>query len=229
MYINYLEWCLSLKKCCRYYYQCYYYHYWLIPLLRNNSEKSNSVSINIRPNESQMAKSFLLSHSLKMIGPRVSKEFFCNTSQYISIITFRKMSRLLAFPFTDFPMHIVFPIETKKFYDSKSLLFTQAGSGHRHPGTPGAQPVLTGREGGIKETDLTIELVQMYWQQSQVRLRMIWGAQFSESGEITGAQAAGRTESQDREGAMAVQSALKCLLGKPRQEMLYLDWANVGE
>lgn len=41
------------------------------------------------------------------------------------------------------------------------------------PGTPGAQPVLTGREGGIKETDLTIELVQMHWQQFQVRLRMI--------------------------------------------------------
>jgi len=120
-----------------------------------------------------MAESFLLPHSLKMIGPRVSKEFFCNTSQYISIITFRKISCLPALPVTDFPVHVVFPIKTKKFYDSKSLLFTQAGSGRRHPGTPGAQPVLTGREGGIKETDLTIQLIQMYWQQFQVRLRMI--------------------------------------------------------
>ena len=61
------------------------------------------------------------------------------------MVTFRKISCLLAFPFTDFPKH-VFPVETKKFYDSKSL--RQAGSGHRHSGTPGAQPVLTGREGG---------------------------------------------------------------------------------
>lgn len=159
-----------------------------------------------------MAESFLLPHSLKMIGPRVSKEFFCNTSQYISIITFRKISCLPALPVTDFPMHVVFPIKTKKFYDSKSLLFTQAGSGRRHPGTPGAQPVLTGREGGIKETDLTIQLIQMYWQQFQVRLRMIWGAQFSEYGEIMGAQAAGRTKSQDREVAMALAGELSSQL-----------------
>lgn len=181
-----------------------------------------------------MAESFLLPHPLKMIGPRVSKEFFCNTSQYISIVTFRKISCLLAFPFTDFPKHVVFPVETKKFYDSKSLLFTQAGSGHRHPGTPGAQPVLTGREGGIKETDLTIELVQIYWQQFQVRLRRchdlrspiqwIWwnpGSPGSRQDRKSGQGGSNGI------GWRAVHSFLKCLLGKPRQERLYLDGANV--
>ena len=164
-----------------------------------------------------MAESFLLPHSLKMIGPRVSKEFFCNTSQYISIITFRKISCLLAFPVTDFPMHIVFPIKTKKFYDSKSLLFTQAGSWDSR-----SSACVDRERRGHQRTDLTIELVQMHWQQFQVRLRMIWGAQFSEYGEIMGAQPAGRTESQDREVAMA-------LAGELSSQFSSVSWGNQGK
>lgn len=149
-----------------------YYYYWLVPLFRSNSEKLyHLVFIGIKPNESRMAESFLLTHSLKTVRARVPKEFLCIPAQYISIITLRRNILPPSFFFHHFfhacstpnqdkevfekkkksfwcdlscPKNSVWSLHSFlpwKSYDSRSLLFAQAGCGHRHPGAPGIQPV----------------------------------------------------------------------------------------